>query len=213
MQHANIQFHTILVRTPLSRARGIQRRYSPQEGTVHTQVSHNRLTQHSTDSVYKHADYTGCRLLLLTTGLRWCRITGRLLYLHLLRGGTVEDVSPLVGAKTTSSHRLPVVALLGCSGSGRGGGGEGGSVTGKSLQVRQLLDVMNFGVCVLNKNFTTGSPCSRGPRMVRGTQKQVVVALSEVLHDQSLLSALWFLASVVSGWPAALFFLTETSQE
>ena len=34
MQHANIQFHTILVRTPLSRARGIQRRYSPQEGTV-----------------------------------------------------------------------------------------------------------------------------------------------------------------------------------
>ena len=89
----------------------------------------------------------------------------------------------LLGAKTTSSHRLPVVALLGCSGSGRGRGGEGGSVTGKSLQVRQLLDLMNFGVCVLNKNFTTGSPCSRCPRMVRGTQKQVVVALSEVLHD------------------------------
>ena len=38
MQHANIQFHTILVRTPLSRARGIRRRYSPQEGTDHTQV-------------------------------------------------------------------------------------------------------------------------------------------------------------------------------
>ncbi len=201
MQHANIQFHTILVRTPLSRARGIQRRYSPQEGAVHTQVSHNRLTQHSTDSntrplsashwsgVSRDTVFTNtpttqvCRLLLLTTGLRWCRITGRLLYLHLLRGGTVEDVSPLVGAKTTSSHRLPVVALLGCSGSGRGRGGEGGSVTGKSLQVRQLLDLMNFGVCVLNKNFTTGSPCSRCPRMVRGTQKQVVVALSEVLHD------------------------------
>ena len=32
-----------------------------------------------------------CRLLLLTTGLRWCRITGRLLYLHLLRGGTVHS--------------------------------------------------------------------------------------------------------------------------
>ena len=63
------------------------------------------------------------RPLLLTSGLRWCRITGRLLYLHLLRGGTVEDVSPLVRARTTSIHRLPVVALLGCSGSGRGGGG------------------------------------------------------------------------------------------
>ena len=169
-----------------------------EEGTVHTQVSHNRVTQHSTDSntrplsashwsgvsrdtVFANTPTTQvCRLLLLTTGLRWCRITGRLLYLHLLRGGTVEDVSPLVGAKTTSSHRLPVVTLLGCSGSGRGGGGEGGGVTGKSLQVRQLLDLMNFGVCVLNKNFTTGSPCSR---LVRGTQKQVVVALSEVLHD------------------------------
>ena len=201
MQHANIQFHTILVRTPLSRARGIQRRYSPQESTVHTQVSHNRVTQHSTDSntrplsashwsgVSRDTVFTNtpttqvCRLLLLTTGLRWCRITRRLLYLHLLGGGTVEDVSPLVGAKTTSIHRLPVVALLGCSGSGRGGGGEGGGVTGKSLQVRQLLDLMNFGVCVLNKNFTTGSPCSRCPRMVRGTQKQVVVALSEVFHD------------------------------
>ena len=97
MQHANIQFHTILVRTPLSRARGIQRRYSPQEGTVHTQVSHNRLTQHSTDSntrplsashwsgVSRDTVFTNtpttqvCRLLLLTTGLRWCRITGRLL--------------------------------------------------------------------------------------------------------------------------------------
>ena len=97
-----------------------------------------------------------------------------------------------------SIHRLPVVALLGCSGSGRGGGGEGGGVTGKSLQVRQLFDLMNFGVCVLNKNFTTGSPCSRCPRMVRGTQKQVVVALSEVLHDHCFRLCV-FLASVVSG--------------
>ena len=165
------------------------------------QVSHNRVTQHSVDSntrplsashwsgVSRDTVFTNtpttqvCRLLLLTTGLRWCRITGRLLYLHLLRGGTVEDVSPLVRARTTSIHRLPVVALLGCSGSGRGGGGEGGGVTGKSLQVRKLLDLMNFGVCVLNKNFTTESPCSRCPRMVRGTQKQVVVPLSEVFHD------------------------------
>ena len=61
MQHANIQFHTILVRTPLSRARGIQRRYSPQEGTVHTQVSHNRLTQHSTDSNTRPLSASHCQ--------------------------------------------------------------------------------------------------------------------------------------------------------
>ena len=164
------------------------------ESTVHTQVSHNRVTQHSTDSntrplsashwsgVSRDIMFTNVpttqvyRLLLLTTGLRWCRITGRLLHLHLLRGGTVKDVSPLV-ARTTSVHRLSVVALLGCSGSGRGGGGEGGGVTGKSLQIRQLLDLMNFGVCVLIENFTTGSPCSRCSRMVRCTRKQVVVAL------------------------------------
>ena len=189
MQHANIQFHTIFVRTPLSRARGIQRRYSPQHSTDSNtrplRASH--WSGVSRDTVFTNTPTTQvCRLLLLTTGLRWCRITGRLLYLHLLGGGTVEDVSPLVGAKTTSIHRLPVVALLGCNGSGRGGGGEGGGVTGKSLQVRQLLDLMNFGVCVLNKNFTTGSPCSRCPRMVRGTQKQVVVVLSEVFHDHYL---------------------------
>ena len=159
------------------------------EGTVHTQISHDRVTQHSTfcntrslsashwsgvsrDIVFTNKPTTQvCRLLLLTTGLSWCRITGRLLYLHLLTGGTVEDVSPLVRARTTSIHRLPVVVLLGCNGSVRGGGGEGGGVTGKSLQVRQLFDLMNFGVCVLNKNCTTGSPCSRCPRMVRCTQK------------------------------------------
>ncbi len=199
MQHANIQFHTILVRTPLSRARGIQRRYSPQEGAVHTQVSHNRLTQHSTDSntrplsashwsgVSRDTVFTNtpttqvCRLLLLTTGLRWCRITGRLLYLHLLRGGTVEDVSPLVGAKTTSSHRLPVVALLGCSGSGRGRGGEGGSVTGKSLQVRQLLDLINFGVCVLN--------CFKKKNEVELRHLSVLVeCLEECWHDNSVVN-------------------------
>ena len=72
------------------------------------------------------------RLLLLTTGLRWYRITGRLLHLHLLRGGTVEDASPFVAARTTPVHRLTAVALLGCSVSGRGGGGDGGGTTGKS---------------------------------------------------------------------------------
>ena len=74
------------------------------------------------------------RLLLLTTGLRWCRVTGRLLHLHLLRGGNVEDASPFVAARTTTVHLLTAVALLGCSvrGSGTGGGGEGGGTAGKT---------------------------------------------------------------------------------
>ena len=184
-----------------------------------TQVSHNRETQHSTDSIARPlsaSHWSGasrdtvftntpttqvCRLLLLTTGLRWSRITGRLLHLHLLRGGTVEDASPLAVARTTSVHRLTYVALLGCSGSGRGGGGggEGGSITGKLLQVRQLLDLMNFGVCVLNKNSATGSPHSRGPRVVRFTPKQNVVALGEVFHGHYFWLRLCLLVYIVSG--------------
>ena len=84
------------------------------------QVSHNRQTQHSTDSIARPlsaSHWSGasrdtvftnmpttqvCRLLLLTTGLRRCRITGRLLHLHLLGRWTVEDASVLAVSRTTS---------------------------------------------------------------------------------------------------------------
>ena len=94
-----------------------------------TQVSHNRQTQHSTDSIARPlsaSHWSGasrdtvftntpttqvCRLLLLTTGLRWCRVTGRLLHLHLLGRWTVEDASVLAVSRTTSVSNNPSTGL------------------------------------------------------------------------------------------------------
>ena len=223
----------ILVRTPLSRARGIQRRYSPQEGTVHRQVSHNRVTQHSTDSntrplsashwsgVSRDTVFTNtpttqvCRLLLLTTGLRWCRITSRLLYLHLLRGGTVEDVSPLVGAKTTSSHRLPVVALLGCSGSGRGRGGEGGSVTGKSLQVRQLLDLINPQLTKHDAfvQLSSSVECGVGRRSASSADAPLECTTSDAFSPRTVLTEniCRCVLHILQHFPTIMAFLTTST--
>ena len=73
--------------------------------------------------------------------------------LHLQRRRIVEDASLPVVTRSTSVHRPTIAALLGCSGSGRGGSSKGDGTTGKLLQVLELLDPTNLGTHVLDKNF------------------------------------------------------------
>ena len=53
----------------------------------------------------------------------------------------------------TPVHRPTTAALLGGSGSGRGGSSEGGGITGKLLQVLELLDPINLRINVLDKKL------------------------------------------------------------
>ena len=73
----------------------------------------------------------------------------------------LSSATPYHWLSPVSRHRSSAVPI-GCrlwrcwaavtpAGLDRGGEG-GGGITGKSLQVRQILDLLDFGVCVLNKN-------------------------------------------------------------
>ena len=141
-----------------------------------TQVSHNRETQHTARTAtnmrpLSASHWSGVSrdsVFTTTPTTQVCRL--RLLTLVSHHRSSAAPPSPVGwGGGGASKMRGPcwlqAVAFRGCSSSGRGGGGEGG-ITGKSLQVRHLLDLMNFGVCVLNKNFATGSLRSRCPWVV-----------------------------------------------